>query len=81
MVQYVVDQPHEHTRCIPQPKWHDQPFIQPFLRVEGRLPFITFSDSNLMISTLQVDIGEVSIPTQIANQVIHHPSLVMETCT
>ena len=68
--QYVIHQPHERVGCVCQPKWHNQPFIQPFLHLEGCLPFITLSDPYLKKTTLQVDIGQVSNPTQTTDHII-----------
>ena len=64
-------QPHESIRCISQTKRHNQPFIQTIFCLESGLPFITFSNSDMMIATLQINLSKVIFSTQTIYYVIH----------
>lgn len=41
----------EGARCIGEAKRHHQPLVQSFLGLKGRLPLISWSNTNLMIAT------------------------------
>ena len=52
---------HEAHKCawsIGETEWHDEPFIQSLACLEGRLPLVTFPDTNLMITVSEVQLGE-----------------------
>ena len=52
---------HEAHKCawsIGETEWHDEPFIQSLAYLEGRLPLVTFPNTNLMITVAEVQLGE-----------------------
>ena len=69
--QNFIHQPHESTRCISQTKRHNQPFLQTIFCVESSLPFITISNYDLMIATLQINLGKILFFTQTIHYVIY----------
>jgi len=56
--QYLSHYFHKRSKIICQSKLHNYPLIQTILRLEGSLPFITKANSNLVITTLQIYLGE-----------------------
>jgi len=49
---------HEGARSIGQFKGHNQPLIQPILDFKGSFSFIPWLNSNLVVSTLKINLGE-----------------------
>ena len=49
---------HEGVRSIGQPKRHNQPFIQPIFSFKCSFSFIPWLDSNLVVPTLKINLGE-----------------------
>jgi hypothetical protein len=54
----LVHHTHESTWCVGETKWHYKPFKQPISRLEGGLPLVSESDSNLVVTTAEVYFGE-----------------------
>ena len=54
----VIHEAHEGVRRIGETKGHHEPFIQPLLGFERRLPFITFPHTDLMVTTLEIHFRE-----------------------
>ena len=65
--QYLIHKPHESVGSIGQSKRHHHPLIQPLL---SYLPLISRSDTNLVIPTLQIQLGVTVGPTQHIKHVI-----------
>jgi len=57
---HLIYKSHEGARCISQAKWHDQPLIEAALGFERRLLFIPFKDSDLVVVTSKINLGEDS---------------------
>lgn len=57
-LEYLVHQSHENTLYIGQSKRHDKSFIKSFTSLESFFPFITKSNTNLMVSTSKINIGK-----------------------
>jgi len=62
---------HKNTLSIWQAKRHGHPLIQPIIRLEGCLPFISRADSNLVITTLQIILWEDCGTEHHVKHVIH----------
>ncbi len=58
LCQDLVDITLKRGRCVGQSKRHDLVFKVAIAGFEGRFPFITFSDSHLMVSISQIKLGE-----------------------
>ena len=67
---HMIHQSHEGARCIGQTKWHYQPFIQPKLGFEGCFPFISFSHSDLVVATSQINFGENDSTAKLIKNII-----------
>ena len=53
-----VHESHEGTRGVGETEWHNEPFVKPLARLEGRLPLVALPDSHLMISVPHIQLGE-----------------------
>lgn len=70
--QHLSHYPHKCTGSVGQTKRHNHPLVQTIFRLEGCLPFISWSNADLMISTLEVNFLKDSSTG-------HHVKHVIET--
>jgi hypothetical protein len=61
---------HKSARCISETKRHHLPFIEASLGFECSLPLITFLDSDLMVSTYEINLGKDLRAMKLIQQVI-----------
>ncbi len=61
--QDLIDIALEYSRYIDQSKKHDLVFEVTIVDLEGRLPFIAFSDLYSMVDIGQLELGEMPNPT------------------
>jgi len=59
MPKEIIHDTHESGWSISKSKWHDHPFEQPLLGIEGGLPHIRLCNSNVVITTTQIQFGEI----------------------
>ena len=68
--QYLIHKPHESAGSIGQSERHHHPFIQPLLCLKSYLPLISRLDPNLVIPTLDIQLGVTLGPIQHIKHVI-----------
>ena len=52
---------HEGARSIGQSKGRAQPFIQPVFSFKPSFPFVSLPDSNLVVPTFKINLGEAPV--------------------
>jgi len=55
----AIHQPLKSRGSIAEAKWHDSPFIKTIACSERGLVLITLLDADLVVPTLQINLGEV----------------------
>ena len=68
--QYLIHKSYESAGSIGQSERHYHPLIQPLLCLKSCLPLISRSDPNLVIPTLEIQLGVTLGPTQHIKHVI-----------
>ena len=68
--QDMVHEAHEGGRSVGEAKWHDKPFIESILRLECRLPHVTFGHPDLVVTAPEINFGEDGGAVELIQHVI-----------
>ncbi|WZZ35469.1 hypothetical protein YC2023_018870 [Brassica napus] len=68
---HIIHKLHERCRCVRQSKWHHHKLIMPIACTEGRLPHISISYRNLVVSRCQVNFIEPRSSLQLVQQLVN----------
>jgi len=66
----VIHEAHEGAWRIGETKGHHEPFIQPLLGLERRLPLITLPHRDLMVTTVEIHFRENSGTMELIKHII-----------